>query len=128
MGAATTFVLTDMSKFTVGRLRPHFLSLCEANLTDGICKEDGREDGYPKFVVGKDRDIANLCQSYMRTEDNTEDRAIIDKVKQRMKCRLDIIEYLFTEASRGSTLLHVGPLFLQLVLCDISHPLLARKC
>ena len=117
-----------MSKFTIGRLRPHFLTLCEANLTDDICKEGGAEDGYLKFVDGENRKIENLCQSYIRTADDEVARAKIDKVKQRLKCRLDLIEYLFTEPSRGSTLLHVRPLFLQLVLCDISHPLFARKC
>ena len=80
LGAATTFVLTDMSKFTVGRLRPHFLSLCRPNLTKQMCEENG----YPKFVVGDDRDITNLCQSYIETEDDSEERADIDKVNAKM--------------------------------------------
>ena len=82
-----------MSKFTVGRLRPHFLSLCNATLTDDICKENGEKDGYPIFVVGENRSIENLCQSYiMAGHEGYEDLDVIDKVKQRMKCRLDIIE------------------------------------
>ena len=80
-----------MSKFTVGRLRPHFLSLCNATLTDDICKENGEKDGYPIFVVGENRSIENLCQSYINKVGH-EDFDVIDKVKQRMKCRLDIIE------------------------------------
>jgi len=75
LGAATTFVLTDMSKFTVGRLRPHFLSLCNASLTDDLCNSDG----YPKFVEGEQRDITKLCRSYIDKENDEEELAQIDK-------------------------------------------------
>ena len=79
LGAATTFVLTDMSKFTVGRLRPHFLNLCDPDLTtEGLCKSS--PDGYPKFVEGDERDITKLCRSYIATEDDEVKRAKIDKV------------------------------------------------
>ena len=67
-----------MSKFTVGRLRPHFLNLCNPDLTTaGLCKSD---DGYPKFVEGDERDITKLCRSYIATEDDEVKRAEIDKV------------------------------------------------
>ena len=65
-----------MSKFTVGRLRPHFLNLCNPILDDELCKS---EDGYPKFVEGDARKIENLCQS-LKNANNEEERARIDKV------------------------------------------------
>ena len=65
-----------MSKFTVGRLRPHFLNLCNPNLTDDICTEDG----YPKFVEGDARKIEKLCQAFIDTADDEVERAKIDKV------------------------------------------------
>ena len=56
VGATTCFLFTDMSKFTIGRLRPHFLSICQPDYTR-VCKE---ENGlYEKFVTENETEI---CQ------------------------------------------------------------------
>ena len=47
LGAATTFLFTDLSKFTIGRLRPHFLSLCKPDYSNETCRD---EHGYMRFV------------------------------------------------------------------------------
>ena len=36
-GAAVNQSVTDISKYTIGRLRPHFLDVCRPNITAGIC-------------------------------------------------------------------------------------------
>ena len=36
-GAAVTHSSTDTIKFSVGRLRPHFLAVCRPNITAGLC-------------------------------------------------------------------------------------------
>eukprot|EP00092_Neocalanus_flemingeri_P034736 GFUD01037800.1.p1 GENE.GFUD01037800.1~~GFUD01037800.1.p1 ORF type:complete len:313 (-),score=66.54 GFUD01037800.1:207-1145(-) len=56
VGATTCFLFTDLSKFTIGRLRPHFLSICNPNYAE-ICNEGG----YEKFINGDDMDI---CQDF----------------------------------------------------------------
>ena len=40
-------LFTEMAKYTIGRLRPHFLSVCDPELTDQLCKDS---QGYMKFV------------------------------------------------------------------------------
>ena len=54
VGAMACFLFTDMSKFTIGRLRPHFLSICKPDY-GSVCK-DGM---YQQFVVGNETEI---CQ------------------------------------------------------------------
>jgi hypothetical protein len=39
-------LFTELAKYTIGRLRPHFLVVCNPELTDALCKENG----YMKFV------------------------------------------------------------------------------
>ena len=57
-GAATAFLFTDLSKFTIGRLRPHFLTVCKPDMSDnGPCK-DGT-DLYV-FMSGNDSDCQSL--------------------------------------------------------------------
>lgn len=48
VGAMCTLVITEMAKFKIGRLRPYFLTLCEEDLNDDICKD---EHGYMKYVT-----------------------------------------------------------------------------
>ena len=56
VGAMTCFLFTDISKFTIGRLRPHFLSICQPDY-GRVCKE---ENGlYQHFVTGNETEI---CQ------------------------------------------------------------------
>jgi len=47
LGALTTLLFTELAKYTVGRLRPHYLTLCDPELTEELCKD---EWGYNKFV------------------------------------------------------------------------------
>ena len=84
LGAATTFVLTDMSKFTVGRLRPHFLRLCEPDFSQIKCKT---EDGlYEQFITGAERNITTLCKAAFdkaQEKDGDEGYAAMDKVNAK---------------------------------------------
>ena len=41
-------MITEIGKFSIGRLRPHFLTLCKPNLDNGTCRDDL---GYEKYVV-----------------------------------------------------------------------------
>ena len=101
LGAATTFVMTDMSKLTIGRLRPHFLTLCDPVLSDDLCKEkvEGDEESrYMKFVVEKN--ISRLCQTMNPDQTNKFELGldIIEKVntKDRLQCRHDNIALVFS--------------------------------
>ena len=42
-------IITEIGKFSIGRLRPHFLTLCNLKLTDELCKENGAKNGYQKL-------------------------------------------------------------------------------
>ena len=48
LGALTTLLFTELAKYTVGRLRPFYLTACGVKLTPELCKD---EFGYEKFVV-----------------------------------------------------------------------------
>ena len=41
-------MITEIGKFSIGRLRPHFLTLCKPNLDNGTCRDDL---GYEKYIV-----------------------------------------------------------------------------
>ena len=55
LGGTACFLFTDLSKFTIGRLRPHFLSLCQPDY-GSVCKEEG--ELYQHFVT---EDQAEVC-------------------------------------------------------------------
>lgn len=38
LGAATSQLITDIAKYTIGRLRPHFFQLCEPRNLSALCK------------------------------------------------------------------------------------------
>ena len=48
LGALFTLLTTEMAKFKVGRLRPYFLTVCNATLDNDTCKDDL---GYNIFVT-----------------------------------------------------------------------------
>ena len=48
LGAASTVLFGEIAKYTIGRLRPHFLTVCGPQLTPQLCKD---EFGYEKFVT-----------------------------------------------------------------------------
>jgi len=54
LGALTTLLFTELSKYNIGRLRPHFLALCRPKLTPELCND---EFGYKRFVTEKEEDI-----------------------------------------------------------------------
>jgi len=47
LGALGCLVFTEVAKYTIGRLRPHFLTLCHPNLSVELCQKDG----YNRFVT-----------------------------------------------------------------------------
>jgi len=58
LGALTTLLFTELSKYSIGRLRPHFLTLCKPNLSPELC-EDPVGSGYQRFVTESEDEI---CQ------------------------------------------------------------------
>jgi len=46
-GAVATLLTTEIAKYQVGRLRPHFLTVCDIDLSDDLCKDNG----FYKFVT-----------------------------------------------------------------------------
>jgi len=56
LGALLTLLFTELAKYTVGRLRPMYLTVCGPRLTDELCKD---EFGYQKFVVVSDDDLCD---------------------------------------------------------------------
>jgi len=48
LGALGCLLFTEIAKYTIGRLRPHFLTLCKPNLNAALCED---EYGYQKFVT-----------------------------------------------------------------------------
>lgn len=48
IGCLLTVVLTDVCKVTIGRLRPHFISICKPNFTQFNCTDSL---GYPVYVT-----------------------------------------------------------------------------
>jgi len=48
VGLLVCLVTTQIAKYQVGRLRPYFLSACNIDLTNELCKD---EYGYQKFVL-----------------------------------------------------------------------------
>ncbi|KAJ8044181.1 Phospholipid phosphatase 1 [Holothuria leucospilota] len=46
-GLVVTFLLTNCSKYLIGRLRPHFISVCEPDWSRINCTD---EEGYPIYV------------------------------------------------------------------------------
>lgn len=57
LGALTTLLFTELAKYTIGRLRPHYLTVCGPRLTPELCLD---EFGYQKFVLV---DEENMCES-----------------------------------------------------------------
>jgi phosphatidate phosphatase len=54
LGALTCLLFTEMAKYTIGRLRPHFLTICQPDLTEALCKDQFL---YPKFVTEREEVI-----------------------------------------------------------------------
>jgi len=56
LGALGCLVFTEISKYSIGRLRPHFLSLCQPAMTDDLCKD---QYGFNTYVT---EDEVIICQ------------------------------------------------------------------
>jgi len=55
LGALTCLLFTEMAKYSIGRLRPHYLTLCKPNMTSQLCKD---QYGYSRFVT---EDEDSIC-------------------------------------------------------------------
>jgi len=64
LGACGCLLFTEIAKYTIGRLRPHFLTLCQPNLGPELCDD---EFGYKKFVM-EDEDV--ICMGLERNGGN----------------------------------------------------------
>jgi len=59
VGATASFLFTDISKFTIGRMRPHFLAICMPDYAN-VCMDEDRL--YQTFVTGNETDICQGLQ------------------------------------------------------------------
>jgi len=64
LGAVSCLLFTEIAKFTIGRLRPHFLTLCKPEYSDELCKDGS----YEKFV---DLDEDEICLGLISNGGNT---------------------------------------------------------
>ena len=56
LGALGCLVFTEISKYSIGRLRPHYLSVCQPAMTDNLCKD---QYGFNRYVT---EDEKIICQ------------------------------------------------------------------
>jgi len=54
LGALTTLLFTELAKYSIGRLRPHFLTLCRPKFTKELCEDQW---GYKRFVTDNEDEI-----------------------------------------------------------------------
>jgi len=64
LGALGCLLFTEIAKYTIGRLRPHFLTLCQPVLTSELCDD---EYGYKTFIE-EDEDV--ICLGLQRNGGN----------------------------------------------------------
>ena len=67
LGVSLCMIITDVSKFLLGRLRPHFLAVCNPNLEE-VCYQV--EDGYIE-VEDSDYSYTEIHHAIYVTENNT---------------------------------------------------------
>ena len=48
MGLGLTIVINDILKISMGELRPHFLAVCNPNMTEIICVDEAE---FPLYVT-----------------------------------------------------------------------------
>eukprot|EP00092_Neocalanus_flemingeri_P027718 GFUD01030089.1.p1 GENE.GFUD01030089.1~~GFUD01030089.1.p1 ORF type:complete len:329 (-),score=65.96 GFUD01030089.1:158-1144(-) len=58
-GGISSIVFTDLSKFTIGRLRPHFLTVCQPDYDSIGCKDD---NDYQQFITMNETVESEICQ------------------------------------------------------------------
>ena len=75
LGALTTLLFTELAKYTVGRLRPFYLTACGVKLTPELCHD---EFGYEQFVIVKDDE---MCDNLINGEFTK--KQLIDALKER---------------------------------------------
>jgi len=61
LGALTCLLFTEMAKYTVGRLRPHYLTICNPDLSEENCKD---ENGYNKYwIIDEEKDCRTTSEN-----------------------------------------------------------------
>jgi len=66
LGALGCLVFTEISKYTIGRMRPHFLTLCQPDMTEELCK--GSLKRFYRYVTD---DEITICQGLEVNGGNT---------------------------------------------------------
>lgn len=73
LGVMTVGLLTDAAKFLIGRLRPHFISVCDPDFSEIACRDTY---GNPLYVLNytclgtdesKLKDMRYLCHCFPYT-------------------------------------------------------------
>ena len=57
VGAATNVVLTDVGKYTVGRLRPHFFAVCKPDFSKLNCSTGAQMNFITNYECTGDKDL-----------------------------------------------------------------------
>ena len=56
LGCISCLLFTEIAKYTIGRLRPHYLTICDPDFTDELCK-DPNNSQYSRFVTNDEKTI-----------------------------------------------------------------------
>ena len=56
LGSVSCLLFTEIAKYTIGRLRPHFLTICDPDLTEELCRDPNNSE-YTRFVTDKEEII-----------------------------------------------------------------------
>eukprot|EP00088_Acartia_fossae_P058973 TRINITY_DN6951_c0_g1_i2.p1 TRINITY_DN6951_c0_g1~~TRINITY_DN6951_c0_g1_i2.p1 ORF type:complete len:392 (-),score=41.20 TRINITY_DN6951_c0_g1_i2:798-1973(-) len=59
LGCVSCLLFTEIAKYTIGRLRPHFLTICDPEFTEELCRDPNNPE-YTRFVTDEE-DV--ICRS-----------------------------------------------------------------
>ena len=59
LGSISCLLFTEVAKYTIGRLRPHFLTICKPKYDAGLCETEYDGMKFQKFVTVSDEE--ELC-------------------------------------------------------------------
>jgi phosphatidate phosphatase len=59
LGCVSCLLFTEIAKYTIGRLRPHFLTVCDPDFTESLCRDPNHAE-YTRFVTDEQSGICRL--------------------------------------------------------------------
>ena len=59
LGCISCLLFTEIAKYSIGRLRPHFLTVCNPEYTEELCRDPNSPE-YTRFVIENQDEICRL--------------------------------------------------------------------